>query len=992
MDYIQLKNLLQQNIEGTILNVPLTSLESGNIITIAKQFIAGEALKLEEISVQYKDQDQNVIIQGDIKSSIFSDQPLSIIVNLFFINNNLEATFKFLNFSNQWNLESFLPELHGTFLGKVKLPNPQLLLDSQLLNKIQMNLSSENSHIIPVPPLNLEISNMAAKLEVTNPVDSVRQISADIKGEYILTGMQGGEVSWKGTILFDTISNGTESGFAFGMHFPQSWVPVAVNSVLEPILDKFGVSIDFEDSGLLISNLENVSTPPHLQLAPSIPIQLQKGTTFFSTISLKGKLFRVFKPIFGDLGAFTLAANLNADIRNNPITVKLLQDPKTKGNLQFSGFRVVISPENKTIKLAGDVSLIIENNRLDLDFISGLSTTGDPSLLLSLKDDTSKWENPFGIPGITISDIVLGIKFTGPIFVLTLGGEIVVGGNSPSDQIVFSAALELKNGEVPTALFANLQTSPATKEGVTLDRLVKAFTSVNLDWIPLIKKISLKHMLLCIATNPTGFEWDGKTYYGLVVDADINFFGLETKTVLEFNYKTGVRASAELGSPIEIQDVLRISDASGTKGPIIMIDTTEANGTPEQKKYFYLSAAVSLFSLHQEIEIVVIENGFSFNLKYSLGTIADFILSCTLEGKEKLTATATLQFTISDIKIQWEKISLNLNVSVTADLDVKVTPNEFVLGMDARFSIFGNSFTISFSLNKRLSDLKELPTLLISDIKDKGWDYLKSQLSDPGEFLKMCKEGIVEYAGELGELLKDSFKDISVENAAKAFQHAGYEVDQAIDQLQKSFGPAREQMTALLKNANFTVIEIASGLSNKLGFTDEDILKQLKEIHFPSLDIGKAMQSVFDWDSNKLTDRMNLSGFSVQDVASVAQELFQLNNNEIATVLKNAGYSITEINDAFQEVFHLDKNSIVGALHVGGFSAEELTDLCQDVFDIKNAVDVGDMLERAGVTQVHIENVIKVKFPDAVTKWTPQTSVNKAVDYVKSKIKIKKPF
>ncbi|MDG3075995.1 hypothetical protein [Bacillus halotolerans] len=991
MDYNQLKQLIQQHTNGTTFNIPINFIESANVITIIQQFISGETLQLGEVSVRYLDQEQCITIRGVIEKIHFSEHPLSIAINFFFKDEHLGSIFTLSKFSPQWELKTFLPELHGSFFDAWKNPNPELVFNSEHLNHIQVHLSSDDTYEIATPPLRLSISNMVAKFDISNPSESSRQISANIKGAYNLKGIYGGDVHWIGTLLFDTVTNETESGYTYGVHFPQPWSPAVLNVVLTPILDKLGIQMNFLDSGLIISTIDRVATPPHLQLSPSIPAQLQKGTIFFSTISLKGKPFSLFKPLFGEIDKLTLSTNLSGDIRHSPFTAGLIQEPEPKGNLQFSGFRVVFSPENKTISLQGDVSFVVENNRLDLECIGGLSSTGDPHLLLSLKDDQSQWKNPFGIPGITIMDLALGITFTGPIFILTVGGKILLGGENPSDQVVLTAVMELKNGEIPTALFAETLPSPSAKNGITLNRLIKAFTQVNVDWIPLLDKIILKNLLLCIATSPKGFQnpFDGKTYKGLIVNADINFFGLETKTVLQFNYETGIFASAELGSPIGIRDILRISDTSGKKGPIVMIDTTGINGTPNEKKYFYLSAAVSIFNLKQETEILVLDNGFSFTLHFSLGTIADFDMNCTLEGTKKLEATATLKFDISNIKIQWEGVSLNLNVSISGDTKIRITPDEFHLSMVASFSIFGNHLTISLETNALIKDLKELPTLLIKDIQNKGWNYLKSQLIDPGEFLKMCKNGILEFTGEVGNFLKETFQDISVDDFVKAFQKAEYNVEEAIVHLQHSFDSARHQIAGLLKNANYAVTDIASGLRGVLGFNDEEIFEQLIDINIPSFDIGATMFSLFNWDSNTLAVRMKLKGFAVQDVAALVQGLFQMDNDGLSTVLKNAGYSINEITSTFQEMFHIDLNSIVKSLHVSGFSTEEITDLCKNSFNMTNAVDIGDMLERAGVSSVHIEHVIKIKFPEAVTKWTPVTSLNKAGEQIK---RIKKLF
>ncbi|USL39602.1 hypothetical protein [Priestia megaterium] len=993
MDYNELKSIIQQYTNGSDISIPVATLETPDIATTLKLFLEGEQIPFQNCTIQYIDQEQKIRIQGQVTKSLFSDQPLRVSFDLFFVNNELETQFTLTEFPTQWNLASAFPELDGTVFEKIELPNPQLSFSSQDLSHAHIYLSSPKACEIAIHPITVIISNLKTNIDVDYS-NSPRSISADISGGFDLKGI-GGEAHWVGKILFDTVSNGNETGYTLGIYFPQSWVPSTIDSMLNQLLKIFKIDVDFENCGVILSTLDNILTPSHLLESTNVttnqkhnvPTELEKGTTFFSTVYIKWEFFDVIEPLFGRIGAFGLSAHLDSDLQNSGIVATLLHPPHPKGNLTFSDIKVLFSPKQRYVELEGNVTLKIGEYSLDLQCSGSLTGFGGYSLNLSLPEKQKQWKNPFGVNGVTIEDINIGVNFNPPSFNMKFGGKIKLGKDKSKDQVTLTTIFQLSNGNVPTALFAQLETNQGQEKGIPLNKLITAFTKIELNWVPLLDKITIKNFLLCIATGSGPFinEFDKKTYTGLVVNSEISFFGLETKAVLQIDYNSGVLAQAELGSPIEIQDFFRISDASGKKGPIVIIDTTGTNGTLEQKKYFYLSASVFLFGIEKETEVLFTDNGFSVHFYDDIGKIIQSDLTCTLNGKkDHLEAGGTLHFDLSNIKIEWESISIKLDVSVDARVKIDVSFDSFLLDISADFSIFGMKFDFSFTINKAIKKLEDIPLLLVSDIQKKGWEYLKKKFSDPGEFLKMITAGIITAVSEAGELLKEVFKDISVENAAKALQHAGFEAQKAIEQLQNSFGPAREQLAGLLKNANYLASDVAKGLS-KIGLNDDEILDQLKNAVFPAFNIGEAMVSVFGWDQNTLASRMNLKGFSIGDVSEITKGLFQLNKDSLAHVLKNAGFDISAVSNSIEDIFDdINTQDILNALNYAGFAPQQLADICVSKFNITDSLKVGDLLDRAGVPHEAITNSLKVKFPDS--KWQPGKVLSDNVDKLKDKI------
>ncbi|AXN37235.1 hypothetical protein [Peribacillus butanolivorans] len=736
-----------------------------------------------------------------------------------------------------WEVVSFLPEIKGTVFDTLSSENITIILNSQIPNKVDFNIDTNKNYDIAIDPIKIRVLSLKAQLHVIKEENTERKLDGEISGKYELSGIFEKNKQWNGDMKLILINKETEHGHLLGMIFPQDFSPKVIERGLSPLFKLFNINIKLQDSGLIISSLDNMTLSNEQKFLPSLPLDLKKGATFFSTASLEGSIFKYLEPVFGSLSPVNLAIHFDKNVESSTLVAALATQPSAKGAMSFANIRLLFSPVDESMAIAGTITINIQDHLLQLECAAKLSPDGEQVISFRLPENQRKWENPLGINGVTLEDIAVTLTLAPAEFSFMVQGAISIG--EGSSQIRLLAALQLTNGVLPTALYGKLDGKEYAPEGIPLDVLVKAFSIVQIQF-PLLRQVLVKYFEFYIGTDPSGIEIEGKRYKGVFLSSDISFFGIGTKFAISFNDQ-GLKANGSIASPIQIGSILKISDSTGEKGPEVQIDTTNVSDSNQQQDYFYLSSKVTLFNSISDSNLIYIQNnGFSFEKILTIGDISNVRMNCTLQDTTQFTGIADFNFNFPGIQASWNNITLKIgSVSVSTKVTINASPNSFSLVINFSFSFMGHNFIDEIiTLDVVISDLNEIKDKVLDYVITKGVETIREIASDPLKFLDKWKVEALEFAEDVGDKLKELFPDKSIDDMAKFFKEANIGASDAFKHLKIPYGINDEALTKSLKDANFSLDDVKKGLEDVAKITNPTAVGNiLIGAGFPEADI-----------------------------------------------------------------------------------------------------------------------------------------------------------
>ncbi|MBX2828932.1 MAG: hypothetical protein KTR22_12270 [Flavobacteriaceae bacterium] len=375
----------------------------------------------------------------------------------------------------------------------------------------------------------------------------------------------------KADLFFEIKKGKSETGFVTGIVVQPDWTPASIWSGLSGVFDILKV----KEAGLVLSSIKVDSfNPPNFDALPYKPDTVDPGITFFSELELQGKAFSLIKKLFDSNIDFQLYAFIDpSDLTKSEIKATL-PGSKGQGIITFNGLTIDMKPGAGEFSIDASAILRIHEEQLTL-IGSGVLHLTPPSAAFSI--DLHCWKEPFGIKGLTIVDFGVGVGISEEVTLGLLGSFLV--GKTGEDQFKFTVGGEIIDFEAPGAfVFALDDTDPSKPLKVT--DLIKQFTSLDLSKIPLLNGLAFKHLDFYVVDDPNGWQAPNGHFYqpGIGLDADVLFYSYELKLFVEINWDKGIIANGSINLPIEILDILTISDATGKKGPSAAIDTTNLTG------------------------------------------------------------------------------------------------------------------------------------------------------------------------------------------------------------------------------------------------------------------------------------------------------------------------------------------------------------------------------------------------------------------------------
>ncbi|MET1174536.1 hypothetical protein [Paenibacillus amylolyticus] len=713
---------------------------------------------------------------------------------------------------------------------------------------------------------------------------------------------------------------------------PDGWEPESVATWLRRTLIVFQSSYKMHKSELFFASADNLPFPKHLSRIHPAPTT--KGTYFFSKMDIQGEPISLLESIFGKLSPLDLNT-LITDNFTGPIEVKVPNDLPVIGPLQPSNPRIIIKTDS--LQFRTKLKLDIQNDSLYFDGGGNVLANGTFELTFALngvskqgqdKADTTGWVDPFGFFGFTIQKFGIGIALGTTGTEISLSGEITIGEEGSADQIIMEAGGKFINGQVPSALIASLRASSSSQDGIPLSRLVEYFTMMPLGDFVLLQEVKIKDLTMYVVSDPNGFippSDPGKTYRGLAMNAELSLFGLACKAKIEFQQNRGVKAEGELGI-IDLSEVLRITDETGTRGPLFIIDSTQTSELTAKQGYIYLSAKVSLFGLTQSVTVKAAQNAFEFALSFSVPGLSDFQISCLLSGNDSFEGHADLTFDFpnENIELKVNEIviaTFSLGTKVKGKLNVSLKQDTFLLEVAATLELPGLPIlNMNLTLTEAVTNLEGIRDEILRFIRREVEEKFNPTLNDPLALVKLLHLD-------------------------------GWELD---------------KISEKLKNLNHSAFAIANGFSKMLDLNDVEVTRALKGV-FDVTDVSKALVELWAVRPADMAKILNITDYSISEITkgievSVISKYGTSSLKRVGKALKTQFPKMDDITDGINAISSgVDDEKLAKLFKDIDFSPEEIASYARENWD----------WDENKVVEVFV-NQLKIK-PDKVIKVLHET-------------------
>ncbi|PFE34184.1 hypothetical protein CN270_10805 [Priestia megaterium] len=831
MNYNNLQTLVGNYINNTEFRIPIAKLESSEITTLIKNFFLENELYISNPVLEYLEEDKKIKIKGKIIAPFVEHNLLPVVCILAVVEDLVNLEIILEEFPPQWQVTSFIPEIKGTLFDNILSQDFNFSFTSEEPSILTIGMDTNNSYYANFNPIQIEIINLNGRLHLTKLENEFGNLDGDILGEYVIDGMFDNSEKLKLDIKFFTVSNDEEKGNLLDIVLPQGLVPKIIDKALIPILKKFSIDFSLYNSVLMICSLNNVDIPEIQNFKNNSNLKIQKGVTFFSFLSVEGGLLKYLNPIFSSLNPVKLGIHYDENVENSKIYASLISQPPSKASLSFTNTMLFFSPIDEIMGIGGIMTVNIADHPLTLNYEGELSPIGEQEIKFSLPENQKKWDKPLGINSLALEDIGVTLKLGLDGFSLMVQGAISIG--REPNEVKMLAALQLINGTLPNALYGKLDGKEYAPDGIPLDVLLNTFSIMQLPF-PLLKLVAIKYFEFYVGTDPNGIEVEGIRYKGIFLSADVSIFDLKTNLKISFNDQ-GLKANGSIASSIQLNNFLKISDSTGTRGPEIGIDTALVSKPNQPAKYFWLSSRVELFdSVSDTVFIYVIDKGFSFTQVVKIRSGLEVNLDCTLDKNKNLfRGKSNFNIEFSGIEVSLHDIKMNVgSISCEVDMFLNFNTSAFQLDATLSFSISGfNYLEVPVYSEIPINSFNDISEKVLEAIKEKSEKTLEKVVKNPFYFLNMWWNKLLTFAEEMGSKLKELFPNISIDrdlnNFAQIFKQININTSEFFKHMKIAYNIDDVALAKSLKSANFSINEITNGLKGGLGITDENQIGEI---------------------------------------------------------------------------------------------------------------------------------------------------------------------
>lgn len=629
-----------------------------------------------------------------------------------------------------------------------------------------------------------------------------------------------------GTAALDVREGTSGFGFLIGFDLPVAWSPA---DLWAPLGTLFG-GLTFQESGLVISTLSDTSTTLSTLKMPSVPATVGPGVTFFTSLALAGGGLDDLAKLFPEGTELDLLAVIDTATPANSTITAELTEPASTNALQIKDLKLTIQPATTKITAQLDAAIAVGSG----DWAETVTISGggslqiEPAPAISLFVDITNWHEPFGIANLVVNDFGLRVNLIETGLDIGLAGEVTIG--QGTDIFSLTLGLGFEDFEVPDWLVFELQSQ--TGSTLMLPSLVAAFVpSLDLSKVPLINAIGFKVLEFYLVEDPSGITIGDYTYpQGIGLACDVTLYSWELTLSVEVSASKGIKAAGSVNDPINLFDVLTISDATGKTGPSAAIDTTQLMSSPAAinsrvktraravapapaaapPPYLWLDGEIDLLGVSDTIQASVTDTSFDFEFQFQFLTLVTEKIQCSLEDDKNFSGSASFAFDL-DFSIgpwTWESIELMPRVHIVGpqgSVGLSLTINPTVI-FDIGFAFAFRWHDINVSISPHLTaaelenDLENLWDAVVTWMGsnlDTVWADLKS---DVRKWIAAIEAGLFEITEDIDDIANAlaNFFDADLKDAADALRAIGYEFEASVEALVTWFGATVEEAVEAL--------------------------------------------------------------------------------------------------------------------------------------------------------------------------------------------------
>jgi hypothetical protein len=633
-----------------------------------------------------------------------------------------------------------------------------------------------------VPPLQLGASRFIVRFDGPTPGLAVSTMVSGFGTVMVLVAQVGD--GWNALVAFAP---------------PPDWTFSRLSGLLAP-LDAF----QFRTPRLIFSSFSLDNFPIPEIAGVDFGHIVRKGVEFDATLKLGGHGLDFLAKLLGtsELPLQLLAVD---DLSQANVTATLGRSMELVPTVVFmQNLQLAIKPSPLSIFLQADVKVVIQGEVLP-EFRLGVGLSEGSQHVVF--ETIEPWVKPFGISGLTVTQVVLDVQ-TAPAPLYGVLGDVAVAGR------VIRIACQFA-GSAPTALIGELQGR------LSVGDVIKDLVGVNLV---AVLDLSIEDFSLHIVADPLGVDiGDNHFEPGLSLRGTLGIIGLEMLVVVRVRPDKGVFAHGELKNKVQFGTVLVISDASGTAPPSMTLDTTSA-------QILKISGRIALLGLSETLDATVDRSGFSIVLQQNLG-ISNYSLTCSYDSPTSFGAAGSYGFGLN-ASIPTDIGKIVLNTGLTGDLSVSMQDGQFQLTADASFSFVGTTLSIpTLKLTESIESLEDLPDRIRSLVIDRAQDIFKSTLEDPSRWVQAIAAGAIAEVDNAARILQDRFQkdaDFIGRQLKTVLLLSSLQVAQSL----QGIGQAPESIAKVLKNLGDQAGNIRDALE-RIGVPDSQISSILSDI-FPT--------------------------------------------------------------------------------------------------------------------------------------------------------------
>ncbi|MGQ7843282.1 LamG-like jellyroll fold domain-containing protein [Granulosicoccus sp. 3-233] len=707
---------------------------------------------------------------------------------------------------------------------------------------------------------------------------------------------------------------------------------------------------------------------------------INEGFNFFGNLEIAESDDEALRYVGGLLSVSELAVHAAIDTSVSPRKIILEAAVKREitlldgaaFKLRFTrsdvGLEISGKPPEPTVSLSNDLVLTLQKGgenthlvftggiKVQAESISGFFTMNGTGRhpdggLTGKVQNTGEWKEPFGIPGITISQLSLQLGGTyaapwidnvgvhGNMKIGDVEGSmsVMVDTNDP-DQFVLAGS-----SNVLTLLQVMSAMNPAT---FVVYQALGQSVQKTLGKVVDVKMTDVKVNIVPSATSIGGVHFRDE---GVTLMGKLSVWGWNASAFINVDTFDGLTVRGDM-EPVNIHNIFKITGAQGDPAPVLRMRIAPK---PDFAPELYFSARVELLGLSREVRVEANEDALTFHLNQSLGSVLTTRLSCTW-GNYNFAATGSINFNLNvTIPTRFGDIPL-IDLGFNAAAIVRVGAIDgFFLSLNGDFRFYGKTVTFpELKLSVAPRDFQAVFNAVVKQIRDEAEDLFGPIFKTLQEWADAVKRGAVMIVGEIATVAKDVYnatRDEAVrayrtlsrgadevakglktvykatsEEVGKALRKANYAIEQVAEALEQAFNLGVRQTARVLKKVGYAANQVAAAIRSAFGEALKSAAQALVYAGYAANQVGEALKSIYNATAGKAAEALKLAGYTARQVGAVLKSAYTSSARVAAAALKHARYAVADVGRALRSAFTNSVNVAATALKSAGYVVNDV--------------------------------------------------------------------